>query len=201
MGGKSSGNGASFANRASRDLVGTGSMTSRSPSFRMMASSPGNSNSRGIRTALFRPFLKTLTWRSEPVLARLSGICQAYANGVHLSTSPEKLDRWPRFGSGVCELTLRLRSGQALGYVQISLHFPGLSALNVVMPTDLRRFQQSGQSHFVTFTCYHPLAKGELTSTFRMSAIDLFGAWRVCAAASPCASTDTLSCRNISPPA
>ena len=69
MGGKSSGNGASFASKASRDFVGTGSMTSRSPSFRMMASSPGNSNSRGIRTALLRPFLKTLTWRSGPVTA------------------------------------------------------------------------------------------------------------------------------------
>ena len=43
-------------------------MTSRSPSFLMMASSSGNSNSRGIRTALFRPFLKTLTWRSGLVL-------------------------------------------------------------------------------------------------------------------------------------
>src|SRR5580704_10166854 len=88
MGGKSSGNGASFANRASRDFVGTGSMTSRSPSFRMMASSPGNSNSRGIRTALFRPFLKTLTWRSGPVLARVVGICQAYARERNLSTCP-----------------------------------------------------------------------------------------------------------------
>src|SRR5580692_10354402 len=86
MGAKSSGNGASFANKASRDFVGTGSMTSRSPSFRMMASSPGNSNSRGIRTALFRPFLKTLTWRSGPVLAGFGGICQAYARGAFLST-------------------------------------------------------------------------------------------------------------------
>src|SRR3984893_5836818 len=89
MGEKSSGNGASFANRASRDFVGTGSMTRRLPSFRMMASSPGNSNSRGIRTALFRPFLKTLTWRSGLVLVRLDGICQTYANGSHLSASPE----------------------------------------------------------------------------------------------------------------
>jgi len=86
MGGKSSGNGASFANKASRDFVGTGSMTSRSPSFRMMASSPGNSNSRGILTALFRPFLKTLTWRSGLVLVRSFGICQAYAKRCNLST-------------------------------------------------------------------------------------------------------------------
>src|ERR1700732_3163483 len=86
MGGKSSGNGASCANKASRDFVGTGSMTRRLPSFRMMASSPGNSNSRGIRTALFRPFLKTLTWRSGLVLAGSDGICQAYAKRCYLST-------------------------------------------------------------------------------------------------------------------
>ena len=42
-----------------------------------------------------------------------------------------------------------------LGHVQISLHFAGLSALSLVMPTGLRRFHRSGQSHFVTFTCYH----------------------------------------------
>jgi hypothetical protein len=42
-------------------LGGAGSMISRSPSLRMTASSPGNSNSRGIRTARFRPFLKTFT--------------------------------------------------------------------------------------------------------------------------------------------
>jgi hypothetical protein len=51
---------------------------------------------------------------------------------------------------------------------------------------------------FLALTCYHPLANmGELTSIFRMSAIYLFSAWRVCAAASPCASTDTFSCRNM----
>jgi hypothetical protein len=62
----------------------------------------------------------------------------------------------------LCEVTLRLRSGQALGYVQASLHFPGLSVLNVVMRTGLRGFQQSGQSHFVTFTCYHRRAYFDL---------------------------------------
>src|ERR1019366_6072380 len=51
MGGKSSSSGASVANTASRALGGAASMTSRSPSLRMMASSPENSNSRGIRTA------------------------------------------------------------------------------------------------------------------------------------------------------
>ena len=55
--------------------------------FRMMASSPGNSGLRGMRTALFRPFLKTLTWRSGLVLAGFDGICQALAKGSHLSTS------------------------------------------------------------------------------------------------------------------
>ncbi len=47
MGGKSSGSGARVANTANRDLGGAGSMINRSPSFRMMASSPRNSNSRG----------------------------------------------------------------------------------------------------------------------------------------------------------
>ena len=36
---------------ASNEVLGAGSMISRSPSLRMIASSPGNSNSRGIRTA------------------------------------------------------------------------------------------------------------------------------------------------------
>jgi len=88
---------------------------------------------------------------------------------LHAGITPTPLRRWreppagwPRFASGVRELTLWLRSGQALGYVQTSLHFPGLSALNVVMPTGLRRFQLSGQSHFVTFTCYHRRAYFDL---------------------------------------
>src|ERR1019366_7664311 len=49
MGGKSSSSGASVANTASRDSGGAGSMISRSPSLRIIASAPGNSNSRGIR--------------------------------------------------------------------------------------------------------------------------------------------------------
>src|SRR5260370_31774453 len=61
MGGKSSGSGARDANTANRDLGGAGSMINRSPSFRMMASSPQNSNSRGSRTARLRPFRKILT--------------------------------------------------------------------------------------------------------------------------------------------
>jgi hypothetical protein len=76
--------------------------------------------------------------------------------------------------------------------------FRGLERVKCCHAYSLRRFQQSGQSHFVTFTCYHPLANmGELTSIFRMSAIYLFSAWKVCAAASPSASTDTLSCRSM----
>jgi hypothetical protein len=45
--------------------------------------------------------------------------------------------------------------------------FVGLSALNLFMPTGLRRFQQSGQSHFVAFlvtlTCYHRRAHFNLS--------------------------------------
>jgi len=74
MGGKSSLSGARVASRARSDFGGAGSIISRVPSFRMMASSPGNSNSRGIRTAWFRPFLKTLTCRCA-IFAAPFGIC------------------------------------------------------------------------------------------------------------------------------
>jgi putative transposase len=66
----------------------------------------------------------------------------------------------------VCERGVRanplasLRAGS--GTCSDITAFPGLSALNVVMPTGLRRFQQSGQSHFVTFTCYHRRAYFDL---------------------------------------
>jgi hypothetical protein len=157
MGRNSSGNGASFANRASRDFVGTGSMTSRSPSLRIMASSPGNSNSRGIRTALFRPFLKTLTWRSGLALA---GICRAYAKEPCLST-PEIIrscflppptrvtpaqSEAEGFASGVCELTC-----DVFRYHCIC----GLGRLK----TSYACFRQSGRSHFPTFNCYRRRAK------------------------------------------
>src|SRR5262249_59362225 len=65
IGGNSSSGGARVANSASRDFGGAGSMMSLSPSLRMIASSPGSSNSRGMRTAWFRPFLKSLTCRSD----------------------------------------------------------------------------------------------------------------------------------------
>jgi hypothetical protein len=55
------------ASNASRDFGGAGSMISPSPSLRMIASSLGSSNARGIRTAWFRPFLKSLTCRSETI--------------------------------------------------------------------------------------------------------------------------------------
>src|SRR4029077_18590796 len=54
------------------------------------------SNSRGMRTALFRPFLKTLTWRSGPVLACFDGICQAYAKRGHLSIAARSSAGWSR---------------------------------------------------------------------------------------------------------
>ena len=69
MGGKSSSRGGRVASNASSDFGEAGSMISLSPSFRMMASSPGSSNSRGIHTAWFRPFLKSLTCRSEIAVA------------------------------------------------------------------------------------------------------------------------------------
>src|SRR5262245_16654755 len=63
-GGKSSSSDGSVARIAKSDLGGAGSIISRCPSLRIMASSPGNSKSRGIRTAWFRPFLNSLTCRS-----------------------------------------------------------------------------------------------------------------------------------------
>src|SRR5216684_4340399 len=69
IGGNSSSSGARVANSASRDVGGAGSIISLAPSLRMMASSPGSSNSRGIRTAWFRPFLKSLTRRSGITVA------------------------------------------------------------------------------------------------------------------------------------
>lgn len=61
IGGNSSSSVCSVARTDNSDLGGAVSMMSRCPSFRMMASSPSSSNSRGIRTAWFRPFLKSLT--------------------------------------------------------------------------------------------------------------------------------------------
>ena len=61
---KSSSIDASLSSRARSEGAATGSMMMREPSLRMMASSPGSSNSRGIRTAWLRPFLNNLTWRS-----------------------------------------------------------------------------------------------------------------------------------------
>ena len=65
---------------------------------------------------------------------------------------------WPRFAPGlwagwlVAQVRARLL-GANLGHP--SLHV-GKNLPNVIsMPHGLKRFQQSAQSHFVTFTCYH----------------------------------------------
>jgi hypothetical protein len=50
------------------------SMMIRSPYLRITASVPGNSNSRAMRTARLRPFLNSLTGRSQPI-----GVSSAYA--------------------------------------------------------------------------------------------------------------------------
>jgi hypothetical protein len=67
--GNSSSRGARVASTASSDFCGRGSRVRRSPSLRRMASEPGSSNSRGIRTAWFRPFLKSFTCRSRLIAA------------------------------------------------------------------------------------------------------------------------------------
>jgi hypothetical protein len=61
--GNSSSSGSRVPKYSTRDPVRAGSMISRSPSLRMTASRPGSSNSRGMQTAWFRPFLKSLTRR------------------------------------------------------------------------------------------------------------------------------------------
>ena len=79
IGGNSSSIGWSVASNSSSDPSATGSIISREPSFRIITSSPGSSNSRGIRTAWFRPFLKSLARRLRPlsVLDAISrSICQ-----------------------------------------------------------------------------------------------------------------------------
>jgi hypothetical protein len=92
------------------------------------------------------------------VSARRTGVTRlsiqgAGANLGHLPQSDwgsgERLGQPPslRAGSGTCsDITA----------------FCGVSVLNLLMPTGLRRFQQSGQSHFVTFTCYHRRAYFDL---------------------------------------
>src|SRR6266849_1623668 len=72
IGGKSSSSGTRVSSSASKDFGGVGSMIRLSPSLRMMASSPGSSNSRGMRTAWFRPFLKSLTCRCGVTAAPLA---------------------------------------------------------------------------------------------------------------------------------
>jgi hypothetical protein len=42
------------------------------------------------------------------------------------------------------------------------------------MPSGLRRFQQSGQSHFLTFSCYRRQANFDSAETY-----DLLLQWRV----------------------
>src|SRR5674476_20172 len=94
IGGKSSSRGDSVDNTASRDLGGVGSMVSRSPSLRIMASSPGSSNSRGIRTAWLRPFLNSFTCRSELIACSwhmlkhmpIFGYCPRHYFKSHLNT-------------------------------------------------------------------------------------------------------------------
>jgi hypothetical protein len=53
--------GSKVSSSARSERGGAGSMIKRLPSLRMIASSPGSSNSRGIRTAWLRPFINSLT--------------------------------------------------------------------------------------------------------------------------------------------
>jgi len=62
----------------------------------------------------------------------------------------------PWFASGFCELT----------WVHKSLPRDTESGQNLPMPHGLRRFQQTRQSHFVTFTCYHRRAAFDSPGTY-----------------------------------
>jgi len=82
MGGKSSSSFFKVAKTASRDLGSVGSMISRSPSLRMIASAPDSSNSRGILIAWFLPFLKILTRHSAPTLLSVCQIRSAFNGSI-----------------------------------------------------------------------------------------------------------------------
>jgi hypothetical protein len=74
-----------------------------------------------------------------PLPRKTGPVAQVRERGVRANPSASL-----RAGSGICS---DIRA------------FRGLSVLNVVMPTGLRRFQQSGQSHFPTFSYYRRQAK------------------------------------------
>jgi len=72
-----------------------GSIISLSPSRRMIASAPGSSNSRGIRTAWFLPFLKSLTCRASvmpPLLAYATAYAKLVACVTRFSASRRRID-------------------------------------------------------------------------------------------------------------
>src|SRR5262249_8919177 len=76
------------ARNAFREPPGAaGSIISRSPSLPITASVPGNSNSRGIRTAWFCPLRNSLTWRSG--IAGLRGNAyRAHMGVAYASANP-----------------------------------------------------------------------------------------------------------------
>src|SRR5262245_4376748 len=86
-GGNFSSIGFSLSSTARRDFGGVRSMINRSPFLRMMASFPGSSNSRGIRTAWFLPFLNSFTCCSRFLCFRLSGICFSICQLRELSSA------------------------------------------------------------------------------------------------------------------
>src|SRR5215472_9589106 len=99
---------------ARRDFGGAASIINRSPSFRMMASFPGSSNSRGMRTAWFLPFLNSLTCCSRTNDRRLIGICHSICQSsafVNKSGSyylpgavPYPLQVGPQFGHLISQI-------------------------------------------------------------------------------------------------
>src|SRR5271157_210459 len=95
IGGKSSSRVRKVASTASSDLGGVGSTISRSPSLRIMASSPGSSNSRGILTAWFLPFLKSFTCRSGAISTSLAYAKAYYESGQIIELKETKDEKVP----------------------------------------------------------------------------------------------------------
>src|SRR4029077_19850412 len=75
--GKYSSSGFIVLSKATSPRLRTGAITRRSPSRCMIASSPGSSNSTGMRTAWLRPLRNSLTCRRSDI-----GLLLAYANDI-----------------------------------------------------------------------------------------------------------------------
>ena len=114
-------------------------MTSRLPSLRMMASDPGNSNSRGMRTARFRPLRKILTCRSGSDLA---GICHSIGLvDSNVKATVRDVTRRPGvFREYVCE-SAGAKGRRAAIFGAVLAWFEQLSGFTEVIEVDARHLR------------------------------------------------------------